>query len=401
MEIPPTFLSLVFSIPSLPRRLLSCLFPHFDFDGSCNAAQRQRVLRIVAALNFAVFFLTISLASDLISSAAAQRRPRRRAVTTARSAIDYSKFSHATEKHRGQCLTCHKVPTKNWQRVGDFPDVADYPDHDACVSCHRRQFFRGARPQICTVCHLQSSPREDKRYAFRNPASSLQFAIEFPHDKHQDVIARRQTEPSFNPASGNLFFQRASYSFSARPVDEPGKLYNNCTICHEPLKTNPPAPSTGWLDAFVPDTATFRAVPRNHASCFNCHWKSQAPIRTDCAGCHKAATPYSSVPTITRISMKFRHAREQHVAECTTCHINITKSATLRGLTPDVPITSCTECHNKDGLRLDVAKELELIDRNRDFVCVYCHTSDVGRRDPPPGHYLIAGREPLLRKDIK
>lgn len=96
--------------------------------------------------------------------------------------------------------------------------------------------------------------------------------------------------------------------------------------------------------------------------------------------------------------MKFRHAREQHSGECTTCHINITKSATLRGLKPDVPITSCTECHNKDGLRLDVSNELEAIDRNRDFVCVYCHTSDVGRRDPPASHYLIASRQPMKRK---
>ena len=99
--------------------------------------------------------------------------------------------------------------------------------------------------------------------------------------------------------------------------------------------------------------------------------------------------------------MKFRHAREQHSGECTSCHINITKAETLRELKPDVPITSCTECHNKDGLRLDVAGELEAIDRNRDFVCVYCHTSDVGRRDPPASHYLIAGREPLQRKDVK
>ena len=99
--------------------------------------------------------------------------------------------------------------------------------------------------------------------------------------------------------------------------------------------------------------------------------------------------------------MKFRHAREQHLAECTACHINITKAATLRGLTPDVPITSCTECHNKDGLRLDVANELEAVDRNRDFVCSYCHTSDVGRGDPPVSHYLIAGREPIKRNDVK
>jgi hypothetical protein len=106
-----------------------------------------------------------------------------------------------------------------------------------------------------------------------------------------------------------------------------------------------------------------------------------------------------------RISAKFAHEgggeKKQHVAECTTCHINITKSASLRGLKPDVPITSCTECHNKDGLRQDLSKELIAIDKNRSFTCVYCHAENVGSLDPPPSHYLIAERPPLKRKDIK
>lgn len=343
-------------------------------------------------------FLT-ALVSDSIPNATAQRRPRRRPLATATSAIDYSKFSHVTEKHRGACLSCHKLPSRNWQRVRDYPDVSDFPDHDACVSCHRRQFFRGASPQICTICHLRSSPRDDKRYSFRNPGTTRQFAIEFPHDKHQDVIAR--LKHYVTPRSRNIFFQRVSFSFSKNHIDEPGKVYNNCSICHEESKTAPTAPEASWPDAFVPDAPTFKSVPQNHASCFNCHWKSQSPIRTDCGGCHKPETPHLGIAGVQRISMKFRHAREQHVAECTTCHINITKSATLRGLTPDVPITSCTECHNKAGLRLDVANELEAIDRKRDFVCVYCHTSDVGRNDPPASHYLISGRDPLKRKDVK
>jgi hypothetical protein len=111
--------------------------------------------------------------------------------------------------------------------------------------------------------------------------------------------------------------------------------------------------------------------------------------------------PDAPSETTQRKSMKFSHAREQHVAECTTCHINITKASTLRGLQPDVPITSCTECHNKDGLRLDVSGELEALDKNREFVCSYCHTSDVGGRDAPASHYLIAGRPALKRKDMK
>jgi len=76
-------------------------------------------------------------------------------------------------------------------------------------------------------------------------------------------------------------------------------------------------------------------------------------------------------------------------------------SASLRGLKPDVPITACTECHNKDGLRQDLSKELMAIDKNRSFTCVYCHSEKVGNLDPPASHYLIAERPPLKRKDIK
>jgi hypothetical protein len=242
---------------------------------------------------------------------------------------------------------------------------------------------------------VRSSPREDKRLAFRNPLSPVQFVIEFPHDKHQDVIAKAQPKPLF---VGKSFFQRAGFRSSRAIADEPGKLYNNCKICHGQLETTPPAPASGWIDSFTPQPLTFKTVPVSHASCFNCHWKSQPPIRTDCGGCHKPESPRLLDRHVNRISMKFRHGREQHGGECAACHINITKAATLRGLTPDVPITACTECHNKDGLRLDVSKELEAIDGNSNFVCVYCHTSDVGRRDPPASHYLIAGRQPKKRK---
>jgi len=276
--------------------------------------------------------------------------------------IDYTKFSHSTQKHQAACSTCHKVPTKEWAKTSAFPDITDYPGHDACVSCHRSQFFRGARPPICSVCHSKTSPRDDVRYAFRNPASKRQFAIEFPHDKHQDVIALLR--------------------FAHAPQN-----YNNCTICH------------------ASRTATFKAAPKDHASCFNCHWKSQQPVADNCSGCHKLTTPYTSNDQASRISIKFVHdgggERKQHVAECTTCHINITKAASLRGLKPDVPITSCTECHNRDGLRQDLSKELVAIDKNRGFVCTYCHAPNVGSLDPPASHYLIAERPPLKRKEIK
>jgi hypothetical protein len=328
-------------------------------------------MRLIAKsrLIFAVF-ASLCFGSVLLQ---AQRRP----------AIDYSKFSHSTPKHQASCDSCHKIPTKEWTKTSSFPDIVDFPDHNACVSCHRPQFFRGARPPICSVCHSKTSPRDEARHTFRNPASRQQFTTEFPHDKHQDVIALLR--PLFAHA--------------------PAQNYYNCTICHAQSSDVPKPPSTGWIDGFVPTPATFRASPVDHASCFNCHWKSQPPAANDCKGCHKPPTSDVTTELHTRISIKFMHEgggeRKQHVAECTTCHINITKAASLRGLNPDVPITSCTECHNKDGLRQDLSTELLAIDKNRTFACAYCHTSNVGKLDPPASHYLIAGRPPLKRSEIK
>lgn len=355
------------------------------------------VLTAFAACTAAIL-LALSLASWSEVTLAQRRNPRRQVRPATQPSIDYSKFSHSTEKHKQTCNTCHKVPTINWQKARDFPDVADYPDHAACVSCHRRQFFKGARPPVCTVCHTKVSPRDDARLAFRNPAVPRQFSIEFPHDKHQDVIAR--VWPLVEPRR-QVEFRAASFTFRAHAQDDKSKTYNNCVICHGSGTRNPVAPTGGWIDSFAPDAATFKAVPTSHASCFNCHWSSQPPVSNGCEGCHKATTPYRENASPTRISMRFRHAREQHVAECTSCHINITKASNLRGLKPDVPITQCTECHNKVGLRLDVSKELQAVDKNSGFVCIYCHTSDVGRRDPPASHYLIAEREPIKRSGIK
>ena len=334
----------------------------------------------------ALLFITLHLATD--SSIGQARMP-----APSRTATDYSKFSHNTKKHQAACNTCHKVPTSNWQKTSTYPDITDYPGHDACVSCHRSQFFKGASPPICSGCHKKTSPRDEARLVFRNPAKPTQFTTEFPHDRHQDVIARVS-----RPSSS-----QSLKAFAHASIDDT-QTYNNCSICHS-QRNLPGAPSAGWPDGFQPKAETFKSMPSGHDSCFNCHWKSQQPIASNCAGCHKLSAAPISVSSPTRISLKFVHEgggeKKVHVAECTTCHINITKAASLRGLKPDVPITSCTECHNKDGLRQDVSKELASIDKNKAFVCVYCHTSNVGSLDPPASHYMISERPPLKRKEIK
>jgi hypothetical protein len=355
-----------------------------------------RSLRLLAALIAIVVLLSFGSGDRTSAQKPRLRKPSVKQQITSNSRIDYSQFSHSTAKHQAACSTCHHAPTDNWRKVREFPDVADYPGHEACVSCHRSQFFRSARPVICSVCHAKVSPRDEARFAFAKADEPREFVIEFPHDKHQDVIARAVKR--FQVQSPRF----VSASFGETTLDDKSKHYNNCEICHAPRVNNPVAPVAGWPDSFVPSAVFFKAAPSDHAACFNCHWKSQQPTSANCAGCHKAADKlFWPSETPHRVSIKFRHAREQHVAECTTCHINITKSSTLLGLAPDVPITACTECHNKDGLRQDVSNELTAIDKNKDFVCSYCHTSDVGRGDPPSTHYLIAGRPALKRSDIK
>ena len=345
---------------------------------------------------FALVVLVLVFPQQLSQNGGAlgQRRRTRNPPlqTPKKGTIDYSRFSHATKEHTEACKTCHQLPTANSAKIRGFPDVADFPDHGACVRCHRQQFFKSVQPIICTDCHTKISPRNDGRWEFRNPKRPQQFTIEFPHDKHQDVIASSRLRPT------------TSARAAAHVIDDRTRKYNNCTICHAHPRV-PSTPTGGWTDAYVPAADTFKSAPTSHDLCFNCHWQGQEPTRENCAGCHKLFTAhYVPVESPKRLSMKFRHdggGKQNHIAECTTCHINITKSKTLRGLKPDVPITSCTECHNKSGLRQDLNNELAAIDKNNNFVCSYCHTSDVGRRDAPASHYSVAERPPLKRADLK
>jgi hypothetical protein len=277
--------------------------------------------------------------------------------------------------------------------------VADFPDHNACVRCHRSQFFSGQAisgtgPAICTVCHLRAAPREAERFAFGNPnlanqpvrsKAERQFTIEFPHDKHQRVIARLRAR--FSP-------DLISASFIRGPDDEKGK-YNNCTICHQ---RNDELVNTQAVTAA--ETADqyrkfFKTVPHSHDACFGCHWKNEKPINSDCAGCHKLASAFVPLLSPRRISARFSHegGKGEHVLECTTCHINITRAATLRGLTPDVPIAACTTCH-KDNKKITYPKvvtiEEEFAQYRKTNACVYCHTPDVGSKKPPASHEAAA-----------
>ena len=353
----------------------------------------------------------VLLSQMMLSGVAAQTRRRPRTSKPAPqqqaprgSAIKYSAFLHSSDKHKSlACNGCHKIPTA-WTAKRDFPDVADFPDHDACVRCHRQQFFTrqsfiGPGPAICAVCHVRAAPREAGRFAFGQPNDSgqqtktreeWQFAIEFPHDKHQNVIA-----------DGGKWHRLPSMWFESHhrqrsvPLDDKNPDYNNCSICHLTNQNASPGTPPGWVDSFVPPAGTFKTMPRSHDACFDCHWKNLKPASDDCAGCHKPAATFTPLTSPKRISAKFAHegGKGGHVAECTTCHINITRANTVRGLTPDVPIAACATCH-KDNKKITYPKittiEEEFEQNKKTGACIYCHTSDVGKKKPPASHEAAA-----------
>lgn len=392
---------------SEPQRTQRASQRNTEIFSSVPSAKSSANSAVKSHARYPILLIIIAACVVAITTAQTRRRPRTSKPAPQQqapkgSAAKYSAFLHSSDKHKSlACNACHKIPTA-WNAKRDFPDVTDFPDHDACVRCHRQQFFTGQAmigtgPSICTVCHVRAAPREDARFAFGKPNDSnqatktkeeWQFTIEFPHDKHQNAIA-------YASQWERLQSVRSHHRLKPVPFDDQKVDYNNCSICHVTNANAISRPPAGWTDSFVPPAGTFKTMPRSHDACFNCHWKNLKPASDDCAGCHKPAAAFMPATWPKRISARFAHegGKGGHVMECTTCHINITRASTLRGLTPDVPIAACTTCH-KDNKKITYPKittiEEEFEQNKKTGACIYCHTSDVGKKKPPASHDAAA-----------
>jgi nitrate/TMAO reductase-like tetraheme cytochrome c subunit len=367
-----------------------------------------------------------------------RRRPSPQTQTASKtSARNYSRFKH--EDHRApvaklDCNSCHAIPSPaapDTIAAATKPSVAGYPYHDSCIRCHRPQFFKGASPAICTVCHTRSSPRLTAHNMQPFPKQGEQqiareFPGYFPHTLHQSVIARRE-----KPVNESASWSFVSASFKSVD-DTTAQALDNCATCHLTDTRPPVAIAVGGTEAtFKPeDKGTFKTVPTGHASCFNCHWQSQSPLKDDCAGCHlsqdaytkkkraasiDAALPGELSPAAAqwfktwprewpkRLSIKFRHETSNHDIGCTTCHINITQMETLNIPKADVPVATCAPCHvsnnspvlRKGGETVTFFSEMGEEEKDKDNktnTCTGCHTSTIGRERPPCSHYLVFGR---------
>src|SRR6266404_9545285 len=201
---------------SEPQRTLRTSQRKAKVSSSFPSAKSSATSAVKSRARYSILLFIITGCAVAIVVAQTRRRPRASKPAPQQqapkgSAAKYSAFLHSSDQHESlECNACHKIPTA-WNAKREFPDVADFPDHDACVRCHRPQFFSGQAmigtgPAICMVCHVRAAPREDARFAFGRPNNSdqpakpkdqRQFTIEFPHDKHQNAIASTGTNARF------------------------------------------------------------------------------------------------------------------------------------------------------------------------------------------------------------
>ena len=400
--------------------------------------QRAAKLIIIFAVALAGFVSarTGSTAARVETEPAPQRRARTgsqhatRRTTTRAPRIDYTRFRHSTRAHQRSCDSCHKFPSSNWKDVGRkgvdaFEDVTEYPEHSSCINCHRTQFFARERPQprICSVCHVNVTPRDQARKPFPNPLERFRasrwardfdsdFRVFFPHDKHSELFGMNAAPPH-----GARFFN-ASYR-----LQDAAKENASCANCHaiyEPqgksddeFVTKPPKDlgDNYWLKK-----GTFMTTPTSHSACFTCHSVESGlkPAPSDCATCHRLPAAVSVTPLkdfdpklaasvgvedLVMLSKwrrrdssaTFRHEGGMHPElSCATCH-NVSRMDTTDERSTRVRVLSCGGgeggCHitptSDDGGIFNF--EMDKRKTQPAFECVKCHLT-YGRSPAPASH---------------
>jgi hypothetical protein len=357
---------------------------------------------------------------------AARRRRPSRVQAQRKPRINYSQFSHRTHvvDQKLACDSCHKFPSKNWKEVrkGDeaFPDVTEFPEHQACISCHRTQFFARERPApvICSNCHVAVTPRNNERYPFpslgppflaskKGQTFVSEFKVLFPHDKHVDVVGERRESRSDD-------FVRVSFK-GIGPQDAGS---NSCAVCHQTHQPQDksqdefvtPPPKNLGDEAFWLKKGAFKTTPTTHAACSSCHSDDSGipPAPSDCATCHKfpeAMTQprrdfdpkLAATMGVTdwlmlrqwskRSAGRFRHEYDVHnELGCTSCHnpavMNTLDEKTL------VTVKACGGsggCHIETNLDGILNYEIEQKRTKTGFQCVKCHVI-LGKNPVPQNH---------------
>ncbi|MBI3649618.1 MAG: hypothetical protein HY231_01060 [Acidobacteria bacterium] len=395
----------------------------------------QRTVKLVvfaAALILCVYLLRVSTAAKSGVASAPQKRLRSQKNPPAKTPAQpaYAKFNHNVPQHLAQnCDACHKFPTANWKEIHQgkdaYEDITDYPSHPSCLNCHRQQFFKGAQPTICTICHTNPGPRHSSRHPFPNPrelfepspkgqSAVSQYEVFFPHDKHEGFFGQMMTRRSAT-------LRYAAFQQSAQPAAPAAPT--GCATCHQLYQAQgeaadeyvTPAPKDLKDEDFWLKKGTFMGAPTSHATCFACHTQGGGlkPEPSDCARCHKlspldklteaqsdfdaklAANMAIKDKTMLekwrrRQAGKFRHEWFSHAElKCSDCH-KIAEINTASGKGAVVNVLSCGGsggCHitptSDEGGALNF--EIDQRQAKATFQCTKCHVNE-GKKPLPESH---------------
>ena len=366
--------------------------------GRCFALAVLAALVVIAFAHPRSAFATATEPPAIRQQRITRPKPKSGKKTKVRRAPVLARFKHETHrapKTKLNCSYCHIIPsreTPDGVAAATKSNIKGYPYHDSCLGCHRKTppvFFSGAAPIVCTVCHTRSSPQLSARELGPFPKQSKEaIAIAFPG-----------------------YFPHAQRDHKRE----------ECKTCH--LKDERPSLAININNTetpFKPAEGTFKTSPSGHEACFKCHWEDKKPRKDECAGCHLlsedvADTDRNLLSPIARewfktwpsewpkrVLLKFNHDSKSHVADCITCHLNITEMNTLDIFKAEVPVEACVKCHLQPTTPASFSKEMYNEDddilegRNNDpasmegkNTCTGCHTSTIGNMPPPCSHYKL------------
>jgi c(7)-type cytochrome triheme protein len=272
------------------------------------------------------------LAAAFVSLSLAGSRGAASPITTVRAlsatsnlelqdAQDYSRFSHASQRHASlACASCHA-------RAADNSTVPRLPGHKACTECHLPQFISQNAP-LCSICHASV---EGENPPVKNFPALSNFNARFDHAQHNAGAAR--------PVQGcAACHQPSTRRAAALSIPAAFAAHSECYTCHKP-------------DAQV--------AGRDLASCGTCHVLAARYARTpasgpafsvgfthaahgarqrlSCSDCHqtRAGLPQSRQVTSTRPS---EHSASSGFQSCATCHDN-------RRAFGEARFSDCRRCH--------------------------------------------------------
>jgi len=243
------------------------------------------------------------------------------------------------------------------------------------------------------------------------------FGINFPHEKHVDIVGRYEPDSGSDRAGGLV---TVSFQQKGEPESDP----KSCAVCHstyqaqgesdEEFVTKPPA---GLAEnAFWLKRGAFKTSPAGHAICFTCHSQDSGltPAPADCNVCHKLLPPAGQIeltrargdydPALAammgikdkttlekwsvRNAAKFRHEWPPHAGlSCTACHA-VAALNTMDRKTR-VQVKSCggegTGCHIEATTEGVLNLEVEKKKADPSFECTKCHINN-GKKQAPITH---------------